>query len=100
HSIFMMDVDGNISTWNAEAERIIGYSEAEILGRNFSVIFTPADLERGLPRQELQLARDHGRAEDERWHLRKDGSRFWALGIVTPMHDSDGSITGFSKLLR
>ncbi|MBI3860425.1 MAG: PAS domain S-box protein [Planctomycetia bacterium] len=100
HSIFMMDVDGNISTWNAEAERIIGYSEAEILGRNFSVIFTPADLERGLPQQELQLARDHGRAEDERWHLRKDGSRFWALGIVTPMRDSHGATTGFSKILR
>src|SRR5579871_7075037 len=79
HSIFMMDLDGNITTWNAEAERIIGFAEAEILGRNFSVIFTPEDLQRGLPGRELRLAREDGRAEDERWHVRKDGNRFWAL---------------------
>ncbi len=100
HSIFMMDLEGNVTTWNAEAERIIGYAESEILGRNFSVIFTPEDLQRGLPGRELRLAREDGRAEDERWHVRKDGSRFWALGIVTPMHDADGTLTGFSKILR
>ena len=100
HSIFMMDLEGNITTWNAEAERIIGYAESEILGRNFSVIFTPEDLQRGLPGRELRLAREDGRAEDERWHVRKDGSRFWALGIVTPMHDAAGNLTGFSKILR
>lgn len=100
HSIFMMDLDGNITTWNAEAERIIGYTESEILGRNFSVIFTPEDLQAGLSEQELRLAREDGRAEDERWHVRKDGSRFWALGIVTPMHDAGGNLTGFSKILR
>ena len=90
----MMDLEGNITTWNAEAERIIGYAEAEILGRNFSVIFTPEDLQRGLPGRELRLAREDGRAEDERWHVRKDGSRFWALGIVTPMHDAGGNSHG------
>lgn len=100
HSIFMMDLEGNIITWNAEAERIIGYAESEILGRNFSVIFAPDDLQHGLPGQELRLAREDGRAEDERWHVRKDGSRFWALGIVTPMHDTAGNLTGFSKILR
>ncbi len=100
HSIFMMDLAGSISSWNTEAERIIGYAESEILGRNFSVIFTPEDLQRGLPGQELRLAREDGRAEDERWHVRKDGSRFWALGIVTPMHDATGHVTGFSKILR
>ena len=100
HSIFMMDTDGNITTWNAEAERIIGYGEPEIHGRDFSVIFTPEDQQRGLPQTELRLAAQNGRAEDERWHVRKDGSRFWALGIVTPMYDSDGTITGYSKILR
>ncbi|MFN0052007.1 MAG: PAS domain S-box protein [Planctomycetales bacterium] len=100
HSIFMMDPNGNITTWNAEAERIIGYGESEILGRNFSIIFTPEDRQHGLPQNELRLARERGRAEDERWHMRKDGSLFRALGIVTPMHDSHGSITGFSKILR
>lgn len=100
HSIFMMDRDGNITTWNAEAERIIGYGESEILGRSFAVIFTPEDLEAALPQKELRLARENGRAEDERWHVRKNGSRFWALGIVTPMYDAHGSITGYSKILR
>lgn len=100
HSIFMMDLEGNITTWNAEAERIIGYAEAEILGQNFSVIFTPEDLRAGMSEQELRLAREDGRAEDERWHVRKDGSRFWALGIVTPMHDAGGNLSGFSKILR
>jgi PAS domain S-box-containing protein len=100
HSIFMMDAAGNISTWNAEATRIIGYAESEIVGHNFSEIFTEEDQRRGLPASELQLAREHGRAEDERWHVRKDGSHFWALGIVTPMRGPDGSITGFSKILR
>ena len=65
HSIFMMDLDGNITTWNAEAERIIGYEEAEILGRNFSIIFSPEDLQAGKPNQELRQAREDGRAEDE-----------------------------------
>jgi PAS domain S-box-containing protein len=100
HSIFMMDPDGIITTWNVEAEKIIGYQEAEILGRNFSVIFTEEDLRAGKPKEELRLAREDGRAEDERWHVRKDGSRFWALGIVTPMHDAGGKLTGFSKILR
>ena len=53
-----------------------------------------------MSKQELRLAREDGRAEDERWHVRKDGSRFWALGIVTPMHDAGGKLTGFSKILR
>jgi PAS domain S-box-containing protein len=100
HAIFMMDLDGNITTWNAEAEKIIGYAEAEILGRNFSVIFTEEDRRAGKSEEDLRLARQDGRAEAERWNVRKDGSRFWALGIVTPMHDAGGKHTGFSKILR
>jgi PAS domain S-box-containing protein len=100
HSIFMMDTEGNIISWNKEAERIIGYAESEILGRNFAMIFTPDDLRDGLPQQELLLAKKKGRAEDERWHVRKDGSRFWAFGIVTPLRDASGTQIGFSKILR
>jgi len=100
HSIFMMDTEGVITTWNVEAEKIIGYEETEILGRNFSIIFTEEDLRAGKSVEELRLAREDGRAEDERWHVRKDGSLFWALGIVTPMHDAGGKLTGFSKILR
>jgi PAS domain S-box-containing protein len=100
HSVFMMDTGGCITSWNVAAEKIIGYSDAEILGRHFSLIFTPEDIQRGLPEEELRLARTEGRAEDERWHVKKDGELFWALGIVTPMHDGQGQITGYSKILR
>ncbi|HJX29865.1 MAG TPA: PAS domain S-box protein [Thermoanaerobaculia bacterium] len=100
HSIFMMDETGVITSWNVEAEKILGYSQEEILGTNFAIIFTPEDLRCGLPATELRLAREEGRAEDERWHVRKNGELFWALGIVTPMCDPEGNITGFSKILR
>jgi PAS domain S-box-containing protein len=100
HSVFMMDTAGCITSWNVAAEKIIGYTEDEILGRHFSIIFTPDDLEGGLPEQELRLAREEGRAEDERWHVRKDGELFWAFGIVTPMLDAQGNLAGYSKILR
>jgi PAS domain S-box-containing protein len=100
HSIFLTDADGAITSWNVAAERIIGYTEAEAVGKHFSLIFTPEDVEKGLPEWELRTAREQGRAEDERWHLKKDGTRFWALGIVTPLHDAGGRLTGFSKILR
>jgi PAS domain S-box-containing protein len=100
HSIFTTDPDGRITSWNAAAERILGYSEAEILGRNFSVIFTPEDRQRGVPEQERRLGKEVGSADDERWHIRKNGERFWALGVVTPTYDAGGQHTGFSKVLR
>ncbi len=100
HSIFLTDPDGVITSWNVAAERIIGYSEAEAVGQHSSLIFTPEDVEAGVPEGELRQAREEGRAEDERWHRRKDGSRFWALGIVTPLHDPQGGLSGYSKILR
>ena len=100
HAIFTMDAGGRITSWNVAAERILGYSEAEVVGESFSVIFTPEDLQAGMPARELRIATEAGRAEDERWHLRKDGTRFWALGVVTPTHDEDDRHTGFSKILR
>ncbi len=100
HSIFLTDPDGVITSWNVAAERIIGYAEAEAVGRHFSIIFTPEDVAAAVPEGELRQARDEGRAEDERWHMRKDGSRFWALGIVTPLHDAQGRLSGYSKVLR
>jgi PAS domain S-box-containing protein len=100
HSIFLTDPGGVITSWNVAAERVIGYTEAEALGRHFSFIFTPEDLRDGLPERELREAREQGRAEDERWHVKKGGERFWALGIVTPLRDRGGRLTGFSKILR
>jgi PAS domain S-box-containing protein len=100
HSIFTLDPQGRITSWNREAERILGYTEVEALGQHFSLVFSPEDQRDGIPAQELRIALSEGRAEDERWHLRKGGERFWALGIVTPTQDANGTHTGFSKILR
>jgi PAS domain S-box-containing protein len=99
-AIFMLDPQGRIVTWSSAAERILGYKEEEILGHNFCQIFTPHDIEKEQPQRELQDAREKGRAEDERWHLRKDGSRLWASGVVTPLRDDQGALRGFVKVLR
>lgn len=100
HSIFTLDPTGCITSWNLEAERILGYSEEEILGEHFSVIFTAEDLDQKVPQQELATAKEVGRAEDERWHRRKNGELLWALGVVTPTTDIEGRHTGYSKILR
>jgi PAS domain S-box-containing protein len=99
-AIFMLDPEGHIVSWNTGAERILGYKEPEIIGKPFAVIFTPEDVGRKRPEYELQTAREAGRAEDERWHVRKDGSRLWASGVVTPLLDEGGNLQGFAKILR
>jgi PAS domain S-box-containing protein len=100
YAIFMLSADGKIATWNAGAQRILGYTEQEIIGHSFSEIFTPADDQKEQPQNELRIAEERGRAEDERWHVRKDGSRFWASGVVTPLWDKNGALKGFAKVLR
>jgi PAS domain S-box-containing protein len=94
YGIFMLDQAGIIVTWSVGAERILGYKEEEILGHNFCQIFTPHDIDKEQPQFELAEAREKGRAEDERWHLRKDGSRLWASGVVTPLWDANGTLRG------
>ena len=100
YGIFMLDPKGIIVTWSVGAERILGYKEEEILGHDFREIFTPHDIDKEQPQFELDEAREKGRAEDERWHLRKDGSRLWASGVVTPLRDLNGTLRGFAKVLR
>src|SRR5436190_21490056 len=96
-AIFMLDPEGRIISWNTGSKRILGYEEPEIIGQPFEKIFVPEDVQRKRPEYELQTAKETGRAEDERWHLRKDGSRFWASGVVTPLLDENGSLQGFAK---
>jgi PAS domain S-box-containing protein len=100
YAIFMLDRDGRFTSWNVGAERILGYSEAEILGRSFSCIYTEADLESGRPAFALQHAVAEGQTQDDLWHVRKDGSLFWANGVITPLRDEAGNLQGFSKILR
>nr|CAA9249689.1 hypothetical protein AVDCRST_MAG63-1947 [uncultured Armatimonadetes bacterium] len=100
YAIFVTDTTGGITTWNPGVREILGYEEAEFVGSNCARIFTPEDRERGADRQERDTARAEGRAMDERWHVRKDGSRFWASGVMTALHDETGNLVGFSKILR
>ncbi len=100
YAIFMTDADGRVSTWNEGAERLFGYAEGEIVGEDGSVLFVPEDRESGAPEREQEKARTEGRAQDERWHLRKDGTRFWASGFVRPILDEEGGLLGFSKVAR
>jgi PAS domain S-box-containing protein len=99
YAIFMTDVDGRVTTWNEGAQRLFGYGEAEIVGEDGAILFTPEDRESGAAERELEKARTEGRAEDERWHMRKDGSRFWSSGFVRPALE-EGNLLGFSKVAR
>jgi PAS domain S-box-containing protein len=100
YAIFMLDTGGRVASWNAGAERVLGYRDQDILGRPFPRIFTPEDAADGQPEHELRVAADRGRAEDERWHVRKDGSCIWASGTLTPLWDDAGRLRGFVKILR
>ena len=100
YAIFMLDPRGYISTWNAGAERIKGYTDGEILGKHFSVFYTPEDLADGKPARELEIATATGVYEEEGWRIRKDGSRFWANVVITALRKPDGSLAGFAKVTR
>jgi PAS domain S-box-containing protein len=100
YAIIMLDPEGRVTGWNAGAERIKGWRTAEIIGQHFSCFYPPEDRQRGKPRQILETAIAHGRREDEGWRARKDGSRFWANVVVTPVRDATGRLRGFSKVTR
>ncbi|MBD1841306.1 response regulator [Coleofasciculus sp. FACHB-64] len=100
YAIFFLDLEGRVIKWGAGAESILGYQEAEILGKSGSIIFTPEDRDRGEDKKELGKALTEGRAENERWHVRKDGSRFWGSGIVTSLRDESGQVQGLAKIMR
>jgi len=100
YAIFMLDPQGRVSTWNAGAERIKGYTSEEIMGEHFSRFYPQEDIESGKPDHELKVAASEGRFEDEGWRLRKDGSRFWANVVITALRDKHGESLGFSKVTR
>jgi PAS domain S-box-containing protein len=96
-AIFTIDADGKTTSWNVGAERLFGYSEAEMLGASADAIFTKEDRAAGVPEREKSAAATFGRALDERWHQRKDGSRFWASGLLMTLR---GANPGFAKIAR
>ncbi len=100
YAIFMLDPNGNFTSWNIGAKRILGYQEAEIIGQPFERIFSPEAIERGQPQQVLTKAVTEGFSKENRWHLRKDGTFFWAHCVITPLRDEDGNLHGFSKIMQ
>ncbi len=100
YSIFAADTEGRIVSWNTGAARVFGYTEAEAIGQNVSIFFTPEDVAGGVPEQELIQAAAEGKAEDERWHVCKDGSCVWMRSMVTPIRDEAGSLLSFVKIAR
>jgi PAS domain S-box-containing protein len=100
YAIFTIDAQNRIQTWNRGVERLAGYREEEFIGRFGSTIFTPEDIRKKEHLKELRIAKEKGRAINERWHLRKDRSRFWGSGIMCVMRDPGGKILGFVKIMR
>ena len=98
YAIITTDTHGIINGWNPGAEKMFGYTEREIIGKPTDIIFTPEDRENGIPEKEMQKALENGSAEDERWHIRKDGSRFYVSGVMHPLND--GNLDGFVKIAR
>ena len=100
YAIFSIDLQGRVSSWNGGAERLFGYAESEILGRGADLLTTPEDREAGVTARELDRARATGRADDERWYVRRDESRFFSSVQVTPVRDEDGHLLGYTKVAR
>lgn len=100
HAVILLRADGTIVEWLAGATRLFGYTASEAKGLDIGVLFTPEDRRMGLDRQEIRTAVAAGRSEDDRWHQRKDGSRFWGSGVLEAMGEADGSVLLLCKLLR
>jgi PAS domain S-box-containing protein len=99
-AVFATGLDGRAVSWNPGVGSLLGFAEEEWVGRDASVIFTQEDRERGAHLREMETALREGRAEDQRWHLRRDGSRFWANGLLMLLRDEGGRARGFAKIMR
>ena len=92
YAIFILDPQGRVATWNPGAERLKGYTYEEIVGQHFSRFYPEEDVRAGKCEWELEVASEAGRFEDEGWRIRKDGTRFWANVVITPIRDTDGTM--------
>jgi PAS domain S-box-containing protein len=100
YGIFMLDPEGHIISWNLGAQRLKGWRREEVLGKHFSIFYPKEATDSGWPQEELRLATQKGRFEDEGWRIRKDGTRFWANVIITALFAPSGELTGFAKITR
>jgi len=100
YSIFTLDKEFNINSWSSGSTKIFGYETDEVIGESFDIIFTEEDLKNGVPKREIETALKEGRATDNRWHIAKDKSLFYAYGLVFPLTGLDGEMLGYVKILR
>ncbi|MBP7810056.1 MAG: PAS domain S-box protein [Bacteroidia bacterium] len=100
YSIFTLDKEFNINSWSSGSTKIFGYETEEVIGEPFDIIFTDEDLKSGIPKKEIEVALKEGRATDNRWHIAKDKSLFYAYGLVFPLIGLDGEMLGYVKILR
>ena len=100
YAVFIVDRTGKIIVWHPCAERLLGYKAEEVMGQDFSCLYPPEDVAKGVPQQKLNDAELHGRADEEGWRIRKDGSRFWAFTSISAMHDKEGHVWAFGKIIR
>jgi PAS domain S-box-containing protein len=100
YAIFILSPAGEIRSWNTGAARTMGYDAEEVIGSHFSRFYGPEDLAAKKPQTELEIADREGRVEDEGWRVRKDGTRFWANTVITPLRNDQGKLTGFAKVTR
>jgi len=100
YTIFMLDVNANIVSWNVGAENLFGYQEADILGKHFSLLFTIEDINSGKPQQEIEQAIAQGRTEGQSWHIRSNGTWFWANCVMTALRDKGGRLRGFARVIQ
>jgi two-component system CheB/CheR fusion protein len=99
-ALMFMDPRGIVLDWLMRAADLFGYTAGEVVGKRWEFIFTPEDLARGAADNEMEIARTVGRTEDDRWHLRKDGTRFWASGVMTALRGPAGEVVGYAKIMR
>lgn len=100
YAILTLDINRNVTSWNNGAEQLMGFTEAEMIGKSGDIVFIPEDRANHIPELEVAKALETGRYENERWHMRKDGSRFYGSGVTTPLLDDSGNVLGILKMMR
>src|SRR5688500_7489736 len=100
YAVIVLDAEGTITRWLGAAQELLGFSAEEIVDRHSGEIFSPADRQKGFDEFEMAVARERGRSEDDRWHVRKDGSRVWISGSMEAVRNEAGAVVGYVKVLR
>jgi PAS domain S-box-containing protein len=100
HAFILLDPDGFVTWWSPGAAHLFDHDADEMMGQSLTLLFTPEDVENGIPDQEITVARETGKAEDDRWQLKADGSRVWVTGMMVALRDHNGNLLGFAKIVR